>query len=166
MLALRRSPFAPSAVAVHAVAALAIAASACAPSGPSPIAYGAAECAECRMQVDDRRFGAQLVSDKGKTYVFDSVECLATYWHGHDGAAARGAWVTDFTRPGTLVRVDSAAFFRVAGSVSPMGRGYVAVAAGARPPATLTVTAGPLRWSDVVTETGRVGLAIGAGHAH
>ena len=146
--------------------ALAVLLVACAPAGPTPIAYGSVECAQCRMQVDDRRFGAELVSDKGKTYVFDSVECLAAYWHDHDGPSARGAWVTDFTRPGTLVRVDSAAFFRVSGSVSPMGQGYVAVAAGTRLPATLTVTAGPLRWSDVVTETGRVGLAIGAGHAH
>ena len=132
--------------------ALAATLAACAPAGPSPIAYGAAECAQCRMQVDDRRFGAELVSDKGKTYVFDSVECLATYWHDHDGAAARGAWVTDFARPGTLVRVDSAAFFRAGGPVSPMGRGYVATAMGTRPPAMLTVIAGPLRWSDVVQQ--------------
>ena len=50
--------------------------------GHQPINYGEDECEFCKMMVMDKRYGAELVTDKGKIYFFDSIECLAvSYTH-------------------------------------------------------------------------------------
>lgn len=86
---------------------------------PRPIAYDEATCAYCHMGIADRRFGAQFVTTKGKVHSFDSIECLASYFLEHRDDA-RTAWVTDFARPGTLIRADTAHFVRGGPSRSPM----------------------------------------------
>ncbi len=48
-------------------------------SNPEPINYGHDECEFCRMQISDNRYGAELVTDKGKVYKFDSIECLIEF---------------------------------------------------------------------------------------
>ncbi len=48
-------------------------------SKPEPINYGHDECEFCRMQISDNRYGAELVTDKGKVYKFDSIECLIEF---------------------------------------------------------------------------------------
>jgi len=44
--------------------------------GPKPIRYGRDQCAHCRMTVSDARFGAQLVTTKGRAYNFDDLNCM------------------------------------------------------------------------------------------
>jgi len=95
---------------------------------PRPIAYDHESCAYCHMAIADRRLGAQLVSSKGKVHSFDSIECLASYVVEHQEDAGT-AWVTDFARPGTLVRADAARFERAGDSLS--WADVLAVAAGA-----------------------------------
>lgn len=116
---------------------------------PRPIAYDEATCTYCHMAIADRRFGAQFVTTKGKVHSFDSIECLAWYFleHREDG---RSAWVTDFGRPGTMVRADTARFVRGGPSRSPMALGLAAfgspdaaVAAAARGGETMS-------WTDVL----------------
>ena len=43
---------------------------------PLPIDYNHDECAYCKMKIADARFGAELVTSKGKVFKFDSAECL------------------------------------------------------------------------------------------
>lgn len=110
-------------------AALAIG-SACARSGPESIAYDADVCAYCRMTISDPRFGAAIVTLKGRTLDFDSIDCLVSYWksRGLDEHAA-SAWVADFRRPGTLIEAAGARFIDLGGGRAPMGgrRGIAAV---------------------------------------
>ncbi|HEU5219058.1 MAG TPA: hypothetical protein VFU23_10390 [Gemmatimonadales bacterium] len=78
-------------LAIRCTAALLVAA--CAAGGPRPIAYGKEACAFCRMTVSDPRFGAELVTTRGRVYTFDSIECLASYYLGNrDGVASM--WVS------------------------------------------------------------------------
>jgi copper chaperone NosL len=86
--------------------ALALAAVACA-SNPS-IAFGQAQCEECRMIVSDRRFGALVVTDHGRTLTFDSIECLRTFTARPGAPTARETWLVDASAPGTLVAAASA----------------------------------------------------------
>ena len=44
-----------------------------------PISYGKDACEHCRMTIMDKKFGAELITKKGKIFVFDSDECLAQY---------------------------------------------------------------------------------------
>jgi len=82
-------------------AALALVAAACA--GAPSIAFGQAQCEECRMIVSDRRFGALIVTDHGRTITFDSIECLRNFTTRTGSPAARETWVVDALAPGTLL---------------------------------------------------------------
>ena len=87
-------------------AALALATAACA--GDPSIAFGHAQCEECRMIISDRRFGALVVTDHGRTLTFDSIACLRTFTARAGAPAVRETWVVDASAPGTLVAAATA----------------------------------------------------------
>ena len=90
---------------------------------PEKIAYGETNCAHCQMTVSDSRFGAEMVTTKGKAYFFDSAECLASYLQENPEKKqdAELVLVTDFSRPDELIDVKSAAFLQSKNLPSPMG---------------------------------------------
>lgn len=100
---------------------------ACVPATPDAIAFGMDLCAVCHMQIDDRRFAAVLLTEKGRTMKFDSIECLLAYGRG-DGHArdASAIWVSDARHPGEMLRADSARFVDLGPGRAPMGRGWAA----------------------------------------
>jgi copper chaperone NosL len=95
--------------------------SACA--GPAhTIAFGMDSCAECRMLVSDRRFGAQIVTRTGKAVTFDSIECMYAYLaHAH---ASGERWVVAADKAGTLVRESDAMYKNDGDLHPPMGQTY------------------------------------------
>jgi copper chaperone NosL len=126
---------------------------ACGGSRPAPIAYGADQCANCHMQISERRFSAVLVTSKGRTVKFDSIECLAEYYRR--AASASGAasiWVADYRHPGQMIPADSARFADLGAGHAPMGRshGWAAVPSVVDAViAGITDTAALKRWSEV-----------------
>lgn len=46
---------------------------------PTPISYGHDGCAFCKMTIVDSRYGAELVTEKGKVFKFDAIECMINY---------------------------------------------------------------------------------------
>ena len=92
--------------------------------GPREIHLGAEECAHCRMLVSEERFASQLVTDRGRHYVFDSIECMAEFLNQDEGVEedrVRHLWVTDFPDPGNWTLVADAHFLRSDELRSPMG---------------------------------------------
>jgi copper chaperone NosL len=138
---------------------------ACTVAGPRAIAYGRDECAYCHMVVSDSRFAATMVTAKGRTLAFDSIECLAASWvqsrraFGHD--AARSLWVSDYAHPGQIITAERARFVRVDGPGSPMGKGLMAFRtdAEARRISSVQVVSS---WAEVVALVEREGMARGA----
>lgn len=113
------------------VAALALASVACT-AHPS-IAFGVAACEECRMIVSDRRFGALVVTEHGRTLTFDSIECLRSYKARPDAVTARETWLVDANAPGTLVPEASATVVESDATLHPpMGHAVSFGAADAR----------------------------------
>ncbi len=48
-------------------------------AGPEPIKIGADNCYFCKMTISDAKFGAELVTKKGKIYKFDDIHCILSY---------------------------------------------------------------------------------------
>ncbi len=96
--------------------------------GQPEIKYGSDECAHCRMNVVDAKFGAALLTTKGRTYVFDAPECMVPFV-GHNGRLVeqevKGWYVSDFANPGTLIDATKAYYLQAPTLKSPM-RGNVA----------------------------------------
>ncbi|RYY87431.1 MAG: hypothetical protein EOO15_11920 [Chitinophagaceae bacterium] len=72
-------------------------------TAPKPFQVGRDACADCRMTIMDTHFGAELVTAKGRTYLFDDLRCLA-HFRKSNPEAATGAqlYFADYEK-GTLV---------------------------------------------------------------
>lgn len=100
----------------------------CSQPGPLPIEYGVDQCDYCKMTIADNKFGAELVTTKGKIYKYDSIECLAAS-DLETGTAKQvhSRWVTDFAHPAAFLDVSRAVLVATERQKSPMGVGLVAV---------------------------------------
>lgn len=101
---------------------LALSATACSPK-PEPIVFTQDNCHFCKMTVMDPKYGAELVTDKGKIYKYDSVECLARHLEKEPDLTtkAHSLWVIDADQPGTLIPAQTAFYLYSLKLPSPMG---------------------------------------------
>lgn len=100
-------------------------------SGPKAIVAGRDQCMHCKMAISDLRFAAQYVTEKGKRFTFDSIECLVHSMRMSE-VEVRSAWVADYEMADTWVPVERAVFLHAERIHSPMGAGLAAFG----PPAT------------------------------
>ncbi|MFZ1685833.1 MAG: nitrous oxide reductase accessory protein NosL [Flavobacteriales bacterium] len=120
-------------------------------STPTPsIAFGQVECEFCRMNVTDRQFAGALATVKGRTYAFDSPECMVHFVAEGRVAEEQVAawWVCDHAHPGVLVDATKAYYLHSADLHSPMNGNVAAYASEADRATALGRYAGePLDWS-------------------
>jgi len=92
-------------------------------SKPEPIEYGHDECEFCRMQITDNKYGAELVTDKGKVYKFDSMECMVEYSliKNMVGDRDNKLLISDFNNPGQFIDARHSFFVKNDNFRSPMG---------------------------------------------
>jgi copper chaperone NosL len=110
------------------------------------------------MTLTDPRFAAELVTARGKVYLFDDPGCLATFVAeaGAAGAPVHSLWVTDFLSPGPMLRVEDAAFLRSDSVRTPMNNHVVALRPGPRADSLRGAWAGDLlSWAEVVARAGQ-----------
>ncbi|MCC6411077.1 MAG: nitrous oxide reductase accessory protein NosL [Saprospiraceae bacterium] len=107
---------------------------ACSPE-PRPLNYGKDACHFCKMTLSDKRYGAEIVTQKGKVYVFDDLNCMVGFEAKGEVPSAQIALrlAARFDVPQTLIPVENAVFLHAAALKSPM-RADVA-AFGAQPTA-------------------------------
>ena len=106
------------------------------------------------MTVTDPRFGAELVTDKGRVYVFDDIDCLAAFVGAGSVPEGRihSLWVNDFNDPERRLDATTALFWRNPKLRSPMASGIVAFAPGAD---AGSAAASLETWQQIVTAAGR-----------
>ena len=91
--------------------------------GPQPINFGTDLCAMCRMKIMDNRFGAEVVTKRGRAFKFDSDECLMGYLNtGTLKPEQKGVLlVTDYMNPGNFIDAEKAFYLHNDKIPSPMG---------------------------------------------
>ena len=106
----------------HGLIALIILLVSCSPA-QRPIQYGTDECAYCKMIIMDHRYGAELVSSKGKIAVFDAAECMVDYLNNNEESAGSAVMllVTPYTDPDQLFDAREASYLVSGKMPSPMG---------------------------------------------
>ncbi len=120
---------------------------------PEPINYGKDECEHCRMLISDNRYGAEMISDKGKVYKFDSIECLVAYavkkiFIGDDSFVVL---IANFSDVEKLVDAKSAFYIHNDNFRSPMGLNISAFGTESEMQEFLTKNGGrKLTWFDVI----------------
>ncbi|WP_158278609.1 nitrous oxide reductase accessory protein NosL [Rhodohalobacter mucosus] len=95
---------------------------ACISQDPKEVHLHTDECVYCKMVVSDMQFASQMVSDKGKSYTFDSIECMAAYhYQNPDHAGKSKMYVSDYTRQKQWILIDNANIYHAETIQSPMG---------------------------------------------
>jgi copper chaperone NosL len=107
------------------------------------------QCAHCIMAVSDEQFASQLVSSKGKNYMFDSVECLAAFVN-QKPELVRNAnlYVSDYNDPGNWLLIEQAALYHSKEMKSPMGLSLFALEKNENPTEIVEVFE-RLSWAEV-----------------
>jgi copper chaperone NosL len=76
--------------------------------GPQPIQVGKDVCSYCKMTVSDPRFGAEIITTKGKAYKFDDMHCFSS--SVQEGKVSRDdikeIYVIDFSGNHALIKGD------------------------------------------------------------
>lgn len=90
-------------------------------SEPEPIKYGHDSCEHCRMLITDKNYGAELITQKGKIFKYDSIECLAANEKKYNKKDIHSMWVTNFFPPNELINVNDSYFLLSDNLKSPMG---------------------------------------------
>jgi copper chaperone NosL len=89
---------------------------------PEPIQYGKDGCSHCRMTLVDKKFGAELVTSKGKIYKFDDVNCMLSLYNSNEFTHEDFTYilVVDFQQPGKLIDARDAFYLKSSAINSPM----------------------------------------------
>lgn len=89
---------------------------------PEPLVYGTDTCHFCKMTLTDPKFGAELVTSKGKIYKFDDVRCFLNYYNsGYEPQEEfKHRLVIDYSQPGKLIDAADAFYLKSPEIRSPM----------------------------------------------
>lgn len=89
---------------------------------PEPIEYGTDACHSCKMTLMDKKFGAELVTTKGKVYKFDDVNCMLNFYNAPENSPEQFKYrlVVDFSQPAKLIAASDAFFLKSPAIKSPM----------------------------------------------
>ncbi|QNJ99089.1 nitrous oxide reductase accessory protein NosL [Constantimarinum furrinae] len=88
---------------------------------PQPFEFGTDGCDYCKMTIVDRQHASQLVTNKGKVYKFDAIECMIHHMEVNKEIEYAHTVVADFTAPGTLIDAKKAIYLISPEISSPMG---------------------------------------------
>ncbi len=92
---------------------------------PEPLRAHKDNCDNCHMQVTDTRFGAEIITTKGRIYKFDSINCLQEYLKKNQ-VTPKSIYVADYKTPDTLLKAEDAFFLNQSKIAGPMGPGPIA----------------------------------------
>lgn len=90
---------------------------------PDPINFGKDQCDHCKMTIMDKKFGAELITDKGKVYKFDAAECMINFLNENKDAenSAEKILVINMNEPGQFTNALKAVYLISPKIKSPMG---------------------------------------------
>ncbi len=95
---------------------------------PQPIEYGEDVCHYCKMTIVDRQHAAELVTDKGKVFKFDAIECMVPFLKENTDTEFAHMLVSDFQEPGKMIDARTSTFLVSTAIPSPMGANLSAFA--------------------------------------
>ncbi len=88
---------------------------------PEQINYGSDACAFCKMTIVDQQHAAQYVSNKGKQFKFDAIECMVNAIAEKGSEDIELFLVADYQVPGSMINAKEATYLISKEIKSPMG---------------------------------------------
>ncbi len=95
------------------------------PESPEPILLHADMCHFCKMKISDAKFGAEIITAKGRIQKYDDIACVLEEIKEQPDIEIASFWVSDYLGENELVKVTDAFFLIAEDFRSPM-RGDIA----------------------------------------
>ena len=91
--------------------------------GPEEFKLGTDNCYFCKMTISDSRFGAEILTKKGKIFKFDDMRCVVNYLNSKElpDANLKDIFAINFCNPHQLINIKKALLFKSDQFRSPMG---------------------------------------------
>ncbi len=95
---------------------------------PEAIVTGKDNCYFCKMTIADARYGAELLSKKGKVYKFDDVHCVLAFLKSKklDKAEVKDIYLVDFAADHSLVKASESFLLQGEDIHGPMNGNVIA----------------------------------------
>lgn len=92
-------------------------------TGPEPIKTGVDNCYFCKMTISDARFGAEVITKKGKIYKFDDTHCILSFLKTGEVPATtiKDIYFSNYCEAHGLLNVKGAIFLKSNQLRGPMG---------------------------------------------
>ena len=98
----------------------------CNSKGPEAIKLNSDDCSSCKMQIADGKFGAEIITTKGRVYKFDDIFCLKKYIKENPSTEVKNYYISDYSKDNVLIDA-ATAFYSEGGSInSPMHGNIIA----------------------------------------
>ncbi len=91
-------------------------------TGPQPIKLGVDACSFCKMSIADKRFGAEIITKKGKAFKFDDMHCLLAFRKANtiNNNDIKEIYLINFDEPHNFLKAPQAFLFKSEEFHSPM----------------------------------------------
>lgn len=95
---------------------------------PRAINYGQDSCHHCKMKLMDPQYGAEVVTQKGKIFIFDDVNCLMAFIDSNEVTEEdiKHVLITDYETPESLTDATVAFYLKSPHFKTPMASNIVA----------------------------------------
>lgn len=103
----------------------------CDSNEPKPIKINTDSCDFCKMTIANGKFGAELITQKGRYYKFDDLACMVQFAKSNTVVPYQSFFVNDYLEDNMLIPVETAYFIKGGKINSPM-RGNVAAFSSAK----------------------------------
>jgi copper chaperone NosL len=120
---------------------------------PQPIEYGTDTCAFCQMTIMDRQHAAEIVTQKGKSFKYDAIECMIRDLKNHESAGIAYYLVSDFAESSKLTNAFEASYLISENIPSPMGANLSAFKEGSEANRVQKLEGGQLyTWNELLKQ--------------
>lgn len=92
-------------------------------TGPQPIKIGEDACSFCKMSIADNRYGAEIITKKGKVFKFDDIYCVLEFRKSDaiNLAEIKETYLVNFNEPHDFIEAHKAFLLKSDALRSPMG---------------------------------------------
>ncbi len=99
----------------------------CSPKGTEPIKLNSDGCDFCKMKIADGKFGAELITLKGRVYKFDDIHCMMGFKKENTDKDIKSFYIHDFNQNNVLIPAKTS-YYLTGGQIhSPMRGNTIAV---------------------------------------
>lgn len=118
-----------------------------------PLRLGVDACYSCKMTITDARYGAELITNKGKLYKFDDIHCLQEFIDSKylPKSDIKEIYLADFSGNHSLVKAGESFLLQSESFRAPMNGNVIAFRnKDSMIKMTQTVKAQEINWENIV----------------